>query len=360
MLRGYVLGLVIASVVGSGICGSLEEPFNGYAVQGEGEGRGTVGAGVAGSFLPLGSLDMLDEEVFTTIGHPAYPNHGVRIKKTRWCDDTVNAYTGYIDIQARHFFFYFFESRRNPETDDVIYWTNGGPGCTSSVALFMELGPCRILDAEGPKYHPESWNSNANIFFVDHPIGVGFSYAEYGEEVATTEEAANDIAAFIVIFFEHFTNFKGRAFHMAGESYGGRFVPVFASTLYDQNARLVQEGITPINLTSIMIGNGLTDVYTMLPAYSKFPCTHASVPPFFSINDCVSLNKKVPRCQKWLKSACQDHFDAIDCNAANQFCRDVVGPPFIMSGKNPYDVTKDCSIQELEDSLCYPVLNNQA
>ena len=50
------------------------------------------------------------------------------------------AFTGYIDIQARHLFFYFFESRNDPDKDDVIFWTNGGPGCSSSVGLFMELG----------------------------------------------------------------------------------------------------------------------------------------------------------------------------------------------------------------------------
>ena len=36
----------------------------------------------------------------------------------------------------------------------------------------------------------------------------------------TTEEAAKDVAAFVAIFFENFSKFKGRAFHMAGESYG--------------------------------------------------------------------------------------------------------------------------------------------
>lgn len=36
----------------------------------------------------------------------------------------------------------------------------------------------------------------------------------------TTQEAANDIAAFMAIFFEHFTKFKGRPLHLAGESYG--------------------------------------------------------------------------------------------------------------------------------------------
>ena len=34
----------------------------------------------------------------------------------------------------------------------------------------------------------------------------------------------------------------------------GRYIPVFAAEVYDQNKRLVGEGLAPINLTSIMIG----------------------------------------------------------------------------------------------------------
>lgn len=51
-------------------------------------------------------------------------------------------------------------------------------------------------------------------------IGVGYSYADYGQKVETTDEAAKDIQAFVALFFDTFSSFKGRPFHLSGESYG--------------------------------------------------------------------------------------------------------------------------------------------
>lgn len=146
-----------------------------------------------------------------------------------------SAYTGYIDIEARHLFFYFFESRRDPSKDDVVLWTNGGPGGSSTVGLFMELGPCRVQGPDNTTFNPHSWNEYSNIFFIDQPIGTGFSYADYGEYVSSAEEAATDTAAFVAIFFEHFGQFKGRKFHMAGESYAVG-VPAATETVFPTNA----------------------------------------------------------------------------------------------------------------------------
>lgn len=177
---------------------------------------------------------------------------------------------------------------------DVQMWTNGGPGCSSAIGLFMELGttisfvehvtfltkqlgPCRISDASGPKHFEHSWNEHTNIFFVDQPIGVGFSYADHGESVvsipslnsvitplyftqSTTEEAAIDIAFLSATFFEHFSELKGREFHMAGESYGGRYIPLFASAVHDLNPRLEKAGFAPVNLSSILIGDNYGQV----------------------------------------------------------------------------------------------------
>ncbi|KAF5313260.1 hypothetical protein D9619_003740 [Psilocybe cf. subviscida] len=305
-----------------------------------------------GVFMPVESLSNLSDYAFTTMSHPTFPRYSVRIKKSHFCDETVNAYTGYIDIEARHLFFYFFESRNDPTADDIILWTNGGPGCSSALGMLMELGPCRALSPNGTTYHPESWNTNANVLFIDQPVGVGFSYADHGEFVGNSIDAGTDVAAFLAIFFENFTQFKGRALHLAGESYAGRYIPVFASAVYDQNAKLEAAGLTPINLQSAIIGNGMTDPFVQFLSYYDFVCTPATVSPVVDIASCVAMKSIVKRCERWMRESCEDLYDFINCGAAANFCRDAFTAPFEATGLNVYDITKPCEGEE--DDICYP------
>ena len=85
--------------------------------------------------------------------------------------------------------------------------------------------------------------------------------------------------------------------HVNGRCPQGRYIPVFAATIYDRNAQLVEAGLTPINLTSIMIGqasprvcihihsltgaigNGCTDFATMFPSYYDAQCQDPTFPP---------------------------------------------------------------------------------
>ena len=111
-------------------------------------------------------------------------------------------------------------------------------------------GPCNVdmknVSSNGTVWNPYSWNGASNIFFLDQPsvhsqthnscaslltinrsVGVGFSYADFGETVETTEDAAKSVYAFISIFFETFPQFKDRPLHLSGESYGVSFhVPI--------------------------------------------------------------------------------------------------------------------------------------
>ncbi|AFR98075.1 cathepsin A (carboxypeptidase C) [Cryptococcus neoformans C23] len=302
-----------------------------------------------------------DEHV--VLSHKKYPNHKVRIKSTTgWCDPDVKSYSGFLDVgYGKNLFFYFFESRSKPSQDPVIMWINGGPGCSSSLGMLMELGPCSVKDdpkgVNDTERNPYAWNEKANVFFLDEPIGVGFSHADNGQTVSTTEEAAIDVQAFISIFFETFKEFEGRAFHMAGESYGGRYLPVFASAVVDGNKQLIKEGMAPINLNSVMIGNGVTDYFTTTESYFPFQCTlHGDLTePVQSIGACVAMAEAVPKCHKLAKRGCLETHDYTTCSMAINYCEEVLGETFLSAGVNPYDVTMPCTVEELADSLCYPV-----
>ncbi|KAI0786433.1 Alpha/Beta hydrolase protein [Abortiporus biennis] len=296
------------------------------------------------------------EDVYTALRHPQFPYHQVRVKKTSFCDPTVNVYTGYLDVDAgaKHLFFYFFESRNDPAKDDVMMWINGGPGCSSSMGLLMELGPCSIdmnnVSSNGTTWNPYSWNAKANVFFLDQPVGVGFSYADYGETVETTEDAAKNVHAFITIFFETFPQFAGRPLHLSGESYGGRYLPVFASYIYDQNQLAKLDGRPTLNLQSVLIGNGITDISTLYTGRYEVECGTASLDvPFQQISTCVRMKIALPRCVKSMQRDCIDHFDSIDCRAAVNFCDNELSTGLWASGENVYDISKMCG----DTPLCY-------
>ncbi|KAI0807995.1 serine carboxypeptidase [Fomes fomentarius] len=313
------------------------------------------------AFKPLEHLHILQASQYSTLTHPYFPKHSVRIKQSQFCDGGVRAYTGYIDTQARHLFFYFFESRRDPDTDDVLLWTNGGPGGSSALGLFMELGPCRVTGPNTTERFDYGWNENANIFFSSTSLLASASRMPTTEkkwtEQGSTLEAADDIAAFVVVFFEHFTKFRGTQFHMTGESYAGRYLPVYASAVLDQNAELVKRGITPINLSSVMIGNGGTDLFQNVLSHYDMQCTQQKFPFQRSISECVRMKGLVPRCAKRIKAGCRDIYDDIECTAAWNFCNEAFGWISGFDQYNMYDATRPChGNPALEE--CYPIIKD--
>jgi len=126
-------------------------------------------------------------------------------------------YSGTIDITTKKvdegdLFYWWFESRNAPETAPVVLWLTGGPGCSSEVGLFYENGPYNFeADGKTLKSNPHSWNENANLIFIDQPIGTGFSKLDAsGSFDRNEEEIADQMAQFMIKFLEKFPQLKHR------------------------------------------------------------------------------------------------------------------------------------------------------
>ena len=168
------------------------------------------------------------------------------------------SYTGYLDVEAgtKALFHWYHEAVDDAASKPLVLWLNGGPGCSSLGGMFTELGPY-VLDAAGAvTLNPYSWNTVANVLFIEQPAGVGFSYPNATIDDATT---ASDTYEALVAFFAAHPELEGRDFYVAGESYGGHYVPNTAAAVEAGNAALTEDGAARINLKGFMVGNGYCD-----------------------------------------------------------------------------------------------------
>jgi carboxypeptidase C (cathepsin A) len=98
-----------------------------------------------------------------------------------------------------------------------------------------------------------SWNKNANVLYLDQPRNVGYSFG-YGSGSRSSVEAAQDFLVFYQNWLTLFPEFKGRKLIIAGESYGGHYVPAWAGAIVDYNAKASTSEQIP--LKHVVIGNG--------------------------------------------------------------------------------------------------------
>jgi cathepsin A (carboxypeptidase C) len=271
-------------------------------------------------------------------------NYNLRVKKVDPSVlgvDKVKQYSGYLDDdeEDKHLFYWFFESRNDPENDPVVLWLNGGPGCSSLMGLFMELGPSSINKKLEVKYNPFSWNANASVIFLDQPVNVGYSYSS--GSVSNTVAAGKDIYALLTLFFKQFPEYSKQSFHISGESYAGHYIPVFASEILSHKKR-------NINLQSVLIGNGLTDGLTQYEYYRPMACGEGGWPAVLDEGSCQSMDNAYPRCASLIEN-CYQSESVWSCVPASIYCNNAMIGPYQRTGQNVYDVRRKCG----DNQLCY-------
>ena len=253
---------------------------------------------------------------------------------------TQRQYTGYVTLPPNilsptqgnytiNTFFWFIEARQLPETAPLTIFINGGPGSSSMVGLFQEVGPCQVIEIArgrlGTVAREWGWDRSSNIVFIDQPVQVGFSYdqatngslnlldesLEYPPTVRpitqppytflngtfssdnssftanTSQVAAQAIWHFLQGFLATFPRYNPGlrpddplttgevGINLFTESYGGKYGPAIGSFFQQQNLRRQTDPVfanatLETYLESLGIMNGWIDLLTQIPYNIRF------------------------------------------------------------------------------------------
>lgn len=249
---------------------------------------------------------------------------------------------GFITVRPqRHLWYWLIESRHRPHHDPLVLWLTGGPGCSSMIAMLAENGPYTV-DAHNLSLsiNPYSWNTRANIIYIDQPVNTGFSYTDDESDAGplTEREIAANLFEFMQQFLAENPHFSHSPFFIAGESYGGHFVPALAAHIVRANDEQ-RDGDRPIHLRGIAIGNGLVDARSQYSSYSSFAFDHGMISP----QQHQSMVAMLPGCLALIERCSQNSTQGWKaCLTAHVACTYAEILPAAYSGRNPYDVRLSC------------------
>ncbi|CAH8382457.1 unnamed protein product [Eruca vesicaria subsp. sativa] len=176
-------------------------------------------------------------------------------------DEALPTKSGYLPVKPApgSSMFYTYYEAQNPITPlpntPLLVWLQGGPGCSSMIGNFHELGPWRVLsNATKLEPNPGAWNRLFGLLFLDNPIGVGFSIAASKQDIPKNQrQVAEQLYAALAEFMDQNPGFQNRPVYITGESYAGKYVPAIGYYI------LKEKNNGKVNLMGLAIGNGLTD-----------------------------------------------------------------------------------------------------
>lgn len=127
----------------------------------------------------------------------------------------------------------------------TIIWLNGGPGSSSQLGNFMELGPHFVRPAAMAPYeivkNNYTWVKEYNVIFVDQPVGTGLSYADPAHPSPYCKNMSDVANDFYYALKELYQNPKGcfnkvgitgaHPLFVFGESYAGKYAPAIGQKI---------------------------------------------------------------------------------------------------------------------------------
>lgn len=151
-------------------------------------------------------------------------------------------HSGYVHIgDGRNIFYILVEAKTNAKKAPLLFWTNGGPGCSGLMGMFEELGPYIPTRNGKLELNPWTWAKFANIVFIEQPVGVGFSYGDSKSDYSSNDQlSAVHNLQFVLGFYDKYPSFVKNHVYITSESYGGHYVPLWVANIFKHNAAVAE------------------------------------------------------------------------------------------------------------------------
>ncbi|TFK55411.1 alpha/beta-hydrolase [Heliocybe sulcata] len=196
------------------------------------------------------------------------PSHPLHIYAGQLPSDPNAASVPSTAITA-HLFFVLTKARRVADKERLIFWFNGGPGCSSFDGLMMEIGPWRMDKDGNLNVTNGGWEEYTNVVYVDQPAGTGYSYTSTDRYVHELSDASQQVVHFMRWFYRVFPEYKEMDTYLAGESYAGQYIPYFADAILSSDLNIPFKGVA--------IGNGWIDGRRQYPSFLDYAVKHGLV-----------------------------------------------------------------------------------
>jgi len=259
---------------------------------------------------------------FSTIGTFAITNEAQAdlVTNLPGLNQDIVQYSGYLDISTteKKIHYWFVQSESDPVNDPIVFWTNGGPGCSGLLGLLTEQGPFKPDESGNLIPNEWRWNRVANMVFVEQPVGVGYSYSDNSNDYHIgDDQAAKDNLQLVLSFLEKFPEYKSNPLFITSESYGGHYMPTWAKEIVEYNK--AQPDQSKINFGGFAVGNPYVDYYSGSGAEME------------ALNAREMLPK--PSWDKYVSQGCTNPVTMLNTSACSTMMLDFM---HLTSNSNPY------------------------
>ena len=153
---------------------------------------------------------------------------------------------------------------------------------------------------------------------------------------------------FLRVWLKSFPSFLGLPFYIAGESFGGTWVPKLAQRILERQTSPIsqvvlstsQSEFPDINLQGIMLGNTQVSQKHQWKGFYDTGCTGPQ--PLFNSSGCALIRDQAGRCESLLDMCNSIDYDQAICAGVLQYCRERSVFLIMDVGLNPYDFSKPC------------------